>query len=51
LGEYYRLNFQLMENQKFNIEFFDNLIPWEKDIYVNLLLQDLEKKAQEANNG
>ena len=33
-----------MHHHKWNIEHIDNLMPWEKEIYVNLLVQFLKEE-------
>lgn len=47
LGEYYRTNFGLMQHHKYSLQELDNLIPWEREIYINLLLQYLKQKEDE----
>jgi|TARA_R100000005_G_C4938549_1_gene164205 hypothetical protein len=52
LEAYYRLNFALMQYHKYSLTEIENLIPWERDIYVAFLQQHLEEeklKAQQAN--
>jgi hypothetical protein len=54
LESYYRLNFALMQYHKYSLTEIENLIPWERDIYVGLLQQHLEeeqlKQQQQMNN-
>ena len=45
-----------MHHHKWNIESIDNLMPWEKEIYVNLLVNFLKEeenrmKEQKAAGG
>ncbi|AYR01970.1 hypothetical protein [Synechococcus phage S-E7] len=45
-----------MHHHKWNIEYIDNLMPWEKEIYVNMLMQFLKEeekrmKEQQAKGG
>ena len=56
LRAYYEGNFALMHHHKWNIEYIDNLMPWEKEIYVNLLVNFLKEeenrmKEQKAAGG
>lgn len=39
-----------MHHHKYSLTELENLLPWERDVYVGLLLQYLEKqrKAQET---
>ena len=53
LEEYFRLNFALMQYHKYSLTEIENMMPWERDIYVGLLQQHLEeeklKQQQQAN--
>ena len=44
LENYYKLNFSLMQYHKYSLTEIENLIPWERDIYVTLLQQHLEEE-------
>jgi hypothetical protein len=44
LENYYRLNFSLMQYHKYSLTEIENMIPWERDIYVTLLQQHLEEE-------
>jgi hypothetical protein len=41
----------LKKHQNYALEELDNLIPFEKEIYVGLLLENLEKERQSRQNG
>ena len=45
----YELNFSLMYIHKLSLTEIENLIPWERDLYVERLGQYLEKLELEAN--
>lgn len=52
LENYYRLNFSLIQFHKYSLTEIENLIPWERDIYVELLSNHLEEekiKQQQSN--
>ena len=52
LENYYKINFALVKYHKYSLTEIENLIPWERDIYVGLLKQHLEDeklKQQQAN--
>lgn len=56
MENFYRLNFALMQYHKYSLTDLENMMPWERDIYVMLLEQHLEeeeqkRKAQQAANG
>jgi len=54
LVSYYKLNFALMQHHKYSLTELENMIPWEREIYVSLLQQYIEEenlKAQQEKNG
>jgi hypothetical protein len=44
LESYFRLNFALIQYHKYSLWEIENMIPWERDIYVGLLQQHLEEE-------
>jgi len=53
LENYSKLNFALLQYHKYSLTEVENLIPWEREVYVALLKAHLEEeklKAQQANN-
>jgi len=53
LENYYKINFALLQYHKYSLTEIENLIPWERDIYIGLLQQHLEdeKLKQQQSNG
>ena len=52
LESYFKLNFALMQHHKYSLTEIENMMPWERDIYVALLNQYIEEenlKAQQAS--
>ena len=52
LERYYKINFALLQYHKYSLTEVENLIPWERDIYIGMLKQHLEDeklKQQQAN--
>jgi len=52
LENYFRLNFSLMQYHKYSLTDIENMIPWERDVYVEMLRAHLEEeklKQQQAN--
>ena len=41
---YYTLNFSLMQYHKYSLTEIENMIPWERDVYVALLQNHLEEE-------
>lgn len=52
LESFYRINFALMQYHKYSLSDIENMMPWEREIYLSLLenhIQDEEEKAAKAN--
>jgi len=52
LESYFRINFALMQHHKYSLTELENMIPWEKEIYLAFLQQYIEEenlKAQQMN--
>ena len=52
LESYFKLNFALMQHHKYSLTEIENMMPWERDIYVGLLnqlIEDENLKAKQAN--
>ena len=53
LESYYKLNFSLIQHHKYSLTENENMIHWEREIYLVLLNQYIEEenlKAQQTNN-
>lgn len=42
----YLVNFAIMHHHKYSLAEFENLFPWERDIYVTLLADYIEQENQ-----
>ena len=52
LESYFKLNFALIQHHKYSLTEIENMMPWERDIYLGLLNQYIEEenlKAQQAS--
>jgi hypothetical protein len=53
LENYYKTNFALMQHHKYSLTEMENMMPWERDVYVNLLLayiaEEERRQSQERN--
>ena len=52
LESYFKLNFALIQHHKYSLTEIENMMPWERDIYVAMLNQYIEEenlKAQQAS--
>ena len=46
LQNYYKTNFALMQHHKYSLEELDNMTPFEREIYVTLLINWLEEENE-----
>ena len=54
LESYYKINFALRQHHKYSLTEIENMMPWEREIYLALLQQYIEEenlKAQQQSNG
>jgi len=52
LESYYKTNFSLIQHHKYSLTELENMIPWEREVYLSLLHQYIEEenlKAQQQN--
>ena len=54
LMNYYKINFALLQYHKYSLTEIENLIPWERDVYISLLEahieeEKLKQQQQQAN--
>ena len=48
LESYFKLNFALMQHHKYSLTEIENMMPWERDIYLGLLNQYVEEENLRA---
>jgi len=46
LVNFYNTNFQMMQHHKYSLTELEDMIPWEREIYIKLLLNHLEEEAE-----
>ena len=53
LESYFRVNFALMQHHKYSLADIENMMPWEREVYVTLLTQYIEEEnlKQQQKNG
>ena len=52
LESYYETNFALIQHHKYSLTELENMIPWEREVYIGLFQNYLEEqklKQQQAN--
>ena len=48
LESYYKTNFALMQHHKYSLTELENMIPWEREVYLTLLHQFIEEQNLKA---
>ena len=55
LESYFKVNFVLMQHHKYSLTEIENMMPWEREVYLTLLQQYIEeenlKQRQSELNG
>ena len=46
LMNHYKTNFALMQHHKYSLTELNDMIPWERDVYVNLLIGHLKEEEE-----
>ena len=44
LASYYKMNFALMQHHKYSLTELENMMPWEREIYIGLLSQWIKEE-------
>ena len=50
LTDYFKTNFLLMYLHKFSISDLEDMMPWERDVYISLLSNYLDEKEKKKKN-
>ena len=48
LENYYKTNFALMQHHKYSLTELENMMPWERDIYVDMLITHIKEENEKA---
>ena len=46
LMNHYKTNFALMQHHKYSLTELNDMIPWERDVYVNILIGHLKEEEE-----
>ena len=44
---YYKTNFMMMQHHNYSLKELEDMIPWEREIYIGLLVKHLEQERIE----
>lgn len=50
LFNYYKMNFALKQYYNYDIDMLENMIPFEREIYISLLLNYIEEEKKRLEN-
>jgi len=50
ISNYYLTNFALMQHHKYSLTDIEDMIPFERDIYVELLMDFLKREKEQLEN-
>jgi hypothetical protein len=43
---YYNSNFQLMQHHKYSLTELENMMPWEREVYISLLIAHIKEEDE-----
>ena len=46
LYNYYKTNFGMMQYHKYSLTEIENMMPWEREIYIGLLMEHIKEENQ-----
>jgi hypothetical protein len=49
VSNFYLTNFQLVQHHKYTMQDINNMMPWERRVFVDMLLDWLAKEEQRIN--
>ena len=49
LESYYKINFALIQHHKYSLTEIENMIPWERDIYLTLLENHIKEEEEKSS--
>ena len=47
---YYQTNFAMMQHHKYSLSELENMIPWEREVYVTMLKAYIEEELEKQRN-
>lgn len=47
---FYKTNFALIQHHKYSLAELENMIPWEKYVYIDLLTEFIKKQEQDRRD-
>tara|TARA_B100001113_G_scaffold206707_1_gene169484 strand:+ start:904 stop:1089 length:186 start_codon:yes stop_codon:yes gene_type:complete len=50
LENYYKTNFVMVQHHKWSLETLENMLPWEREVYVQQLADYIEEENERIKN-
>lgn len=50
LGNMFQTNFAMMQHYKYSLTELENMIPWEREVYLSLLLKYIKEENERLKN-
>jgi hypothetical protein len=50
LGAYYQMMFSMVQHHKYSIGDLENILPYERDLYAEMLVEFIEEQNKNSNN-
>ena len=50
LGSYLKTNFAMMQHHNYSLSDIENMIPWERDVYVAMLIDYIKEENERRKN-
>lgn len=50
LRNYYKTNFSMMQHHKYSLTELEGMLPWEREIYLTMLIQHIEEENQKIKD-
>lgn len=46
---FYRVNHQMMYWHKYSLNELENMMPWEREIYLQMIQEEIQKQKEKSN--
>jgi hypothetical protein len=50
LGAFFQLNFSLLQHHGYSLAELESMIPWEREVYIQMLIAHLKKEKDKVSN-
>lgn len=50
MANYFQTNFSLMQHHKYSLSELEEMMPWERQVYIDMLINYLEEENEKLKN-